>query len=162
MWIEITYPFPNFYITTVEVWEWMSNFIPQFVIDIITDPCWDQRYSMLITDARGLNIFFVSASMASENSLFTPDDDVIKWKYFPRYWPFVRGIQRYAADSPHKGQWRGLWYFLWSAPEQTVCQFYWWRIVTDSHTLVHNIYLWILKWCSAVILFETFRNLSQW
>ena len=21
-------------------------------------------------------------------------DDVIKWKYFPRYWPFVRGIQK--------------------------------------------------------------------
>ena len=21
-------------------------------------------------------------------------DDVIKWKYFPRYWPFVRGIHR--------------------------------------------------------------------
>ena len=22
-------------------------------------------------------------------------DDVIKWKHFPRYWPFVRGIQSY-------------------------------------------------------------------
>ena len=21
-------------------------------------------------------------------------DDVIKWKHFPRYWPFVRGIHR--------------------------------------------------------------------
>ena len=27
-------------------------------------------------------------------------DDVIKWKHFPRYWPFVR-------ESRHKGQWRG-------------------------------------------------------
>ena len=34
-------------------------------------------------------------------------DDVIKWKYFPRYWPFVRGIHRSAVNSPHKGQWRG-------------------------------------------------------
>ena len=34
-------------------------------------------------------------------------DDVIKWKYFPRYWPFVRGIHRSPANSPHKGQWRG-------------------------------------------------------
>ena len=34
-------------------------------------------------------------------------DDVIKWKHFPRYWPFVRGIYRWPADSPHKGQWRG-------------------------------------------------------
>ena len=34
-------------------------------------------------------------------------DDVIKWKYFPRYWPFVRGIHRSLVNSPHKGQWRG-------------------------------------------------------
>ena len=34
-------------------------------------------------------------------------DDVIKWKLFPRYWPFVRGIRRSLVNSPHKGQWRG-------------------------------------------------------
>ena len=34
-------------------------------------------------------------------------DDVIKWKHFPRYWPFVRGIQRSPVNSLHKGQWRG-------------------------------------------------------
>ena len=34
-------------------------------------------------------------------------DDVIKWKHFPRYWPFVRGIQRSPVNSPHKDQWRG-------------------------------------------------------
>ena len=33
-------------------------------------------------------------------------DDVIKWKLFPRYWPFVRGIDRSPVNSPHKGQWR--------------------------------------------------------
>ena len=32
-------------------------------------------------------------------------DDVIKWKLFPRYWPFVRGIHRSPMNSPHKGQW---------------------------------------------------------
>ena len=31
-------------------------------------------------------------------------DDVIKWKHFPRYWPFVRGTHRWPEDSPHKGQ----------------------------------------------------------
>ena len=31
-------------------------------------------------------------------------DDVIKWKYFPRYWPFVRGIHRSPVNSR---QWRG-------------------------------------------------------
>ena len=36
-------------------------------------------------------------------------DDVIKWKHFPRYWPFVRGIHGSPVNSPppHKGQWRG-------------------------------------------------------
>ena len=34
-------------------------------------------------------------------------DDVIKWKHFPRYWPFVRGIHRSPVNSSHKGQWRG-------------------------------------------------------
>ena len=33
--------------------------------------------------------------------------DVIKWKHFPRYWPFVRGIHRSPVNSPHKDQWRG-------------------------------------------------------
>ena len=33
-------------------------------------------------------------------------DDVIKWKLFPRYWPFVRGIHRSPVNSPHNGQWR--------------------------------------------------------
>ena len=31
----------------------------------------------------------------------------IKWKHFPRYWPFVWGIHRSPVNSPHKGQWRG-------------------------------------------------------
>ena len=33
-------------------------------------------------------------------------DDVIKWKHFQRYFPFVRGIYWSPVDSPHKGQWR--------------------------------------------------------
>ena len=31
-------------------------------------------------------------------------DDVIKWKHFPCYWPFVQGIHRSPVNSPHKGQ----------------------------------------------------------
>ena len=44
--------------------------------------------------------YFVSGEVAIH-------DDVIKWKHFPRYWPFVRGIHRSPVNSPHKGQWRG-------------------------------------------------------
>ena len=34
-------------------------------------------------------------------------DDVIKWKHFPHYWTFVRGIHWSPVNSQHKGQWRG-------------------------------------------------------
>ena len=44
-------------------------------------------------------------------------DDVIKWKHFPRNWPFVRGIHRSPVNSPHKGQWRRALMILWSASE---------------------------------------------
>ena len=46
-------------------------------------------------------------------SMIASHDDVIKWKHFPRYWPFVRGIHRSPVNSPHKGQWRrGLMFSL--------------------------------------------------
>ena len=34
-------------------------------------------------------------------------DDVMKWKHFPRYWPFAQGIHLSPVNSPHKVQWRG-------------------------------------------------------
>ena len=37
----------------------------------------------------------------------TQHGDVIEWKHFLRYCPFVRGIHRSPVNSPHKGQWRG-------------------------------------------------------
>ena len=39
VWDEITYPFPTFNGCAVEVWERTSNFIPQFIMDVITYPC---------------------------------------------------------------------------------------------------------------------------
>ena len=43
-------------------------------------------------------------------------DDVIKWKHFPRYWLFVRGIHRFPVNSPYKGQSRGALMFslIWA------------------------------------------------
>ena len=34
-------------------------------------------------------------------------DYVMKWKHFPYFWQFVRGIHRSPVNSSHKGQWRG-------------------------------------------------------
>ena len=39
--------------------------------------------------------------------IYLHNGDVIKWKHFPRNWPFVRGIRRSPVNSPHKGQWHG-------------------------------------------------------
>ena len=47
------------------------------------------------------------------NNYLRIHDDVIKWKHFPRYWPFVRGIHQWLVDFPHKVQWRrGLMFSL--------------------------------------------------
>ena len=34
-------------------------------------------------------------------------DDVIKWKHFPRFWPFLRWIHRSPVNSPQEGHRRG-------------------------------------------------------
>ena len=47
------------------------------------------------------------ASVQWKNTENICHDDVIKWKHFPRFWPFVRGIHRSPVNSPPKGQWRG-------------------------------------------------------
>ena len=55
----------------------------------------------------------------------TVHDDVIKWKHFPRYWPFVRGIHWSPVNSSHKGQWRGAFMFS-STPSRSL-----WRHCND-------------------------------
>ena len=57
------------------------------------------RYGMVNFLQSTLNVAFVTLEQ----------NDVIKWKHFPRYWlhVFVRGIYRSPVNSPHKGQWRG-------------------------------------------------------
>ena len=41
MWDAITYPLLNFNGATVEVYEWISNFISHVTRYVITYPCWD-------------------------------------------------------------------------------------------------------------------------
>ena len=51
--------------------------------------------------------FEITAISPRGHGVSRTHDDVIKWKHFPRYWPFVWGIHRSPVNSPHKGQWRG-------------------------------------------------------
>ena len=56
VWGEITDPFPNFNASTVEVWEWISNFIQHFIMDLITYPCWDLSYFMSVKGVPGCSL----------------------------------------------------------------------------------------------------------
>ena len=47
-------------------------------------------------------------------------DDVIKWKHFPRYWPFVRESTGHRWIPLTKASDAELRCFLWSAPQQMV------------------------------------------
>ena len=52
-----------------------------------------------------VHLSFSLANHTNRQEDLTVHDDVIKWKHFPRYWPFVRGIHWSPVNSPHKGQW---------------------------------------------------------
>ena len=60
-----------------------------------------------------LSVLPVKLLCSKSRCVFLIHDDVVKWKHFPRYWPFVRGIHRCiprikASDAE-------LWCFIWSA-----------------------------------------------
>ena len=63
-------------------------------------PAWPRREQMM-------GVLRTICSLPGDSNTVDGHDDVIKWKHFPRYWPFVRGIHRSPVNSPHKGQWRG-------------------------------------------------------
>ena len=63
-------------------------------------------------------------------------DDVIKWKHFTRYWPFVRGIHRSPVNYPHKCQWRGALMFSLIWPNKRLSKQWWgWWFETTSSPL---------------------------
>ena len=71
-----------------------------------------QNYSFIklhlkITSAKWRPFCPKEVKLTDDNPCRWRHDDVIKWKHFPRHWPFVRGIHRSPVNSPRKGQWRG-------------------------------------------------------
>ena len=54
-WNEITCRFPSFNGCTVEVWKWIRNFIPHFIMDVITYPCYNSSHCMLVKATSGCN-----------------------------------------------------------------------------------------------------------
>ena len=54
-----------------------------------------------------ISLFARLCKLLNDQSIELLHDDVIKWKHFPHYWPFVWGIHRPPVNSQHKSQWRG-------------------------------------------------------
>ena len=46
---EIIYSFPNFNGAAVEVWEWIRNISPHFIMDVIAYPCWNLSLRSVLT-----------------------------------------------------------------------------------------------------------------
>ena len=69
--------------------------------------------------------------------LHNKHDVVIKWKHFPRYWPFVRGIQRPPVNCPHEDQWRGaLMFSLICVLDKRLSRYWWgWWFETPSRSV---------------------------
>ena len=116
-----------------------------------------QDSPLIITPLRKLMVFFCVIVVSIWQSKHTtgihtksglPYDDVIKWKHFPRYWPFVRGIHRLPVNSPHKGQWRGVLIFFDLRLNKQLSKRSWgWWFGTPSHALWGhcNELLWKLE-----------------
>ena len=58
--------------------------------------------------------------MSNINTLSMEHGDGFKWKHFPCYRPFTRGIHLSPVNAPHKGQWRGALMFSLICASTTV------------------------------------------
>ena len=99
---------------------------------------------------------------------FMTHDDVIKWKHFPPYWPFVRGIHRLPVNSPHKGQWHGALMFVFfhlCLNNRLSKQSWGWWFETPSHNdfiVMHMFWIKIIIASDNVLLrCYTLINLYQ-
>ena len=110
MWDEITYPFLNYNGATVEVKEWISNFIPHFTW--VCDYLSMLGLKLIHVIKRGPRSLVQAWSIASATSntpepravspnvscLITPNKNIKT----PRESPLMRIIYRWPVNSPHE------------------------------------------------------------
>ena len=67
-------------------------------------------HALFIANNMTCNIIWFPLSLTYTEVNIEYHDDVIKWKHFPRYWPFVRGIHRpprgWWFETPSSSLWR--------------------------------------------------------
>ena len=95
------------------------------------------QYSITLSTHTVLAFHVPVLYMCHKLAISAPHDDVIKWKHFPRNWPFVRGIPRSPVNSPHKGQRRGasMYFFYLRMNKRLNKQWWGWWFETPSRPL---------------------------
>ena len=110
--------YPNWYwinCSSYEIWNFIKNFIGNsyeisyeillktFTVSFHMKGSWKMSDEWAFSSL--IHIGYLMSHITGQSKLL--HGDVIKWKHFPRYWPFVWGIRRSPVNSHHKGQWRG-------------------------------------------------------
>ena len=124
------------------------------------DPCFKSQTHNTNSHCTSLPFLKSLVLRFSSSRKLCHHNDVIKWKDFPRYWPFVRGIHSTKASDAE------LWCFLWSAPEKRLSKQSWgwwfetlspplWRHCNDSYfffvkSLLAQSAWWLPMWVQGV------------
>ena len=88
-----------------------NSFTREMIVIWLNFRCIWSPIIQLVSISSDYKLDVVRRKACSDVDLIEWHDDVIKWKYFPRNWPFVRGIHRSPVNSPHKSQWHGVLMF---------------------------------------------------
>ena len=119
--------------TTCEIFSLLHMILVCLMVSTILHRCHSTWYSIDSHAIHLLTVFMLSSRPTHTNNIqhivskynnfptrkYIWHDDVIKWKHFPRYWPFVREPTGHRWIPMTKASDVELWYFLWSAREQT-------------------------------------------
>ena len=150
------------------IWEWVSNFILHFTVRVIIYPWWDLSLTILVKGP--LDTYYTCIDDGNDaahddggpggesghwKDKYSQYDDVIKWKNFPRYWPFVRGIHRSRWIPRTKATDAELCCFLWSAPEPTAKQAIGTPDDLKRHRAHYGVFVTRLKASQNIFLKET-------
>ena len=85
----------------------METFSALLAICAGNSPVTGEFPAQMASNAENVLDAWVNNMGATGPIITTHDYDVIQWKHFPCYWPFVQGIHWSPVNSPRKGQWRG-------------------------------------------------------
>ena len=72
-------------------------------LNVINGNIYTYIYIYIYITSPNTRLFNCDYSRAQQRDPKCFHEVVIKWKHFPRYWPFARGIHQWPMNSLHKG-----------------------------------------------------------